>query len=880
MTLSFRTTAFSLLASAALAAAQPMRAEPLPSTSKGDAPKLEAGKLPDGVRLHLGSNKFRDANYLSTASLSPDGKVMAICGSSQQTIRFLDVATGNEIRRIGVREYLRTNQIFWSADGKQITTTSYNGINIWDAENGKLIKQAMNANKDGRDGMIHLSADGKVAAISSQYENSVVKVVDLTTGNQLCVVKPAQNSTVFGAMSPKGELLATWGQHYNRGNGKPEDDLRIARTLQLWDAKEGKEKSAIVSDINQIQCVRFSPDGSKVVAGGYGIIQLWDVATGKLERQFAGRSGQGTQFLFSPDGKTLTAAGMDGCVQSWDVPTGKRAGMCDGPALNVAGLQYTPEGKLLAWATNINALDIWEVPSGKLLTPAGGHTSPVTALLFAADGKTLISSGNEGRMIRWDLTTGKELGPFEMKISDAKRRNNGYPAQAGQNHFSPNGKYLIASGSNGTAAVWDVDAGLEMFALTSAGGYIDRGGIIAFSADSSKLIAMNRYGGRDSTMAIPVWDMETGLPQPPLKGQKGDFTGAGFSTDGSILVTTAYTYLPQGGMISEAWAWDLATGKVLSKVHIPNMQLNMVQFIDHRLYVMFSPNYQQAIKVYDAMTGREIRTMELAKNENLQGGQGAALSPDRRLLAHSPIGNDYSTGDGIVRSSPRKILVWEVSSGSLRYEFNGLPGNITALAFSRDNSMLAAGCSDTTTYLFDLNKKADKAEALTAANLDDLWKSLESPSAKKGEESLRTLIARPAESVPFLKTQLKPVPAVKPEAAKIAKMIADLDAPRFQVREAAMRDLERLGNLAREAVAEALKKTTITPEVRERLEKLSDSVNKPDTGADWVRPLRAVEALERIGNADAIAHLKELAAGGDSPTTRAAKEAVGRLSAK
>jgi hypothetical protein len=121
---------------------------------------------------------------------------------------------------------------------------------------------------------------------------------------------------------------------------------------------------------------------------------------------------------------------------------------------------------------------------------------------------------------------------------------------------------------------------------------------------------------------------------------------------------------------------------------------------------------------------------------------------------------------------------------------------------------------------------------------------------------------------------------VKPDPVKIAKMIADLDAPRFQVREAAMRDLERLGNLAREAVTEALKKTTITPEVRERLEKLSDSVNKPDTGADWVRPLRALEALERIGNADALAHLKEVAAGGDSPPTRAAKEAVGRLAGK
>jgi WD40 repeat protein len=871
----FRFAMIALLSMASLAAAQ-LQKDPPPAT-----PTLaDDGKLPDGARLRLGSSKFRDANYISTASLSPDGKIIAIC-AGQQTIRFLDIATGKEVRRFGVREYLRTQQILWSADGKQITTTGYNGINSWDAQNGKLIKQVANANKDGRDGTIHLSADGKFVAIGSQYENAVIKVVDLSSGNQLCTVKPAQNSTVQGAMAPKGELLATWGQHYNRGNNKPEDDLRIARTVQLWDPKTGTEKLAIVSEINQIQCVRFSPDGTKVVAGGYGIIQLWDVATGKLERQFAGRSGQGTQIVFSPDGKTLAVGGTDSCVQSWDITTGKRAGMCDGPAATVTGLQYRPDGKLLAWATNINAVEIWEVPCGKLLTPVGGHTSPINALLFAADGKTLISCGNEGKMLRWDLATGKEVGPFEMKISDARRRNNGYPAQAGQNHFSPNGKYLIAGGSNGTASVWDVDAGLEMFALTSAGGYVDRAGIIAFSGDSSKLIAMNRYGGRDAALPIPVWDMETGVPQPPLKGQKGDFTAAGFSTDGRILVTAAYNYQPQGGQIAEAWAWDTATGKSLSKVHLANVQINAIQFIDHRLYVLFSPNYQQGgIKVYDAVTGREVRTLELPKNENQQGGQGAALSPDRRLLAYSPIGYDYGGPDGLVRSSPRRVIVWEVSSGSIRHEFNGIAGNTTALAFSRDGKTLASGTSDTTIYLWDLNPKADTAEALTAANLDDLWKTLESPSAKKAEEALRTLIARPSEAVPFLKSQLKPIPAVKPDPEKIAKLIADLDAPRFQVREAAMRDLERLGNLAREAVAESLKKTTITPEVRERLEKLSDSVNKPDTGADWVRPLRTVEALERMGSVDAIAHLKDVAAGGDSPTTRAAKEALGRSSKK
>jgi WD40 repeat protein len=855
---------FTLLIVVAVAAGQEPKAKP---------PADEA-KLPPDVRLRLGSNKFREANYVSAASLAPDGKTLAVCGGSQM-VRFLDVATGKEVRRIGVREYLRTNQLLWSPDGSRLVTTGYNGINIWDAKDGKLVKQAQNPNRDGRDGMIHLSADGKFVAVGSQYENGQVKVIDLSSGSVITTIKPAQNSTVQGVLSPKGELVATFGQHYNRGQPGG-DDQTIARTVQLWDAKAGKEKASLVSDIFQIVCVRFSPDGSKLAAGGNGVIQMWDVESGKLERRFAGRSGQGMQLVFSPDNRILSAAGQDGCVQSWETATGRRAGICDGPVANVAGLQYRPDGQLMAWAVNVNAIELWEVPSGKRLSPQGGHTAPVTSLQFTDNGKTLLTCGNDGKMLRWDIATGKELEPFELKEHEAKRRMYGYPrGYMGPSHFSPNGKYLVASGSNGGyAAVWDVDAGLELFALTSAGGGVDRSGIIAFSPDSNKLMAMNRYYGRDRSFPIPVWDMETGVPLPSLKGQVGDFTSAGFSTDGSILVTCSYFYPPNGGgQFAEAWAWDLATGKTLSRVQVPNTQFMAVQFLDHRLFVPFTQNGQPQ-KVYDAVTGREARTLE---GSSLPMGTAIALSPDRRLLAFGSQGYDQGMSDGTIRPGMRKLLVWEVASGSVRHEFGGMEGYVTSLAFSRDGKTLASGCSDTTVLLWDLNGNLEKVEALKAGDLDALWKTMEGTNAKKAEEAMRKLSARPTEAVPFLTERLKPVPGVKPDAARIAKLIADLDSARYAVREAAMRDLERLGNLAKEAVDEGLKKTTITPEVRERLEKLKDKVNKPDTGVEWVTALRGIEVLERIGTPEASAHLKELAAGGDAPPTRVAKEALGRL---
>jgi WD40 repeat protein len=847
---------------------------PSPGSPPGD------GKLPEGVRLRLGSDRFRDPNHISAASLSPDGKTLAVCGGSQ-VIRFLDLGTGREVRRFNIREYLRTQQLHWSPDGSQIITTGYNGINVWDARDGKLVRQALNQNKDGREGMIHLSADGKFVAIGTQHENGVVKVVDLSTGNQIATFNPAQNAAVQGAMSPKGEYVATWGQHYNRGNVKPEEQQQIARTVQIWDVKAGKEKAALVSDIYPVACVRFSPDGSRIAAGGNGVVQLWDVATGKLERRFAGRTGQGVQLVFSADGRILSAAGQDGCVQSWETATGKRAGICEGPVAQVAGLQYRPDGQLLAWAVNVNAIEIWEVPSGRRLTPEAGHTAAVTGLQFASDQKTLISTGNDGKMLRWELATGRELEPFELKASEARRRRYGYArGHMGASHFSPNGKYLVASGwGGGTAAVWDVEAGLELFALTNGMGYVDRSGVIAFSPDSTRLVAMNRYNGRQQAFPIPIWDVETGLPTPALKGQVGDFTCAAFSTDGNILVTCAYFYPPNGGATAEAWAWDLATGKTLSRIQAPGTQFHAVQFLDHRLFVPFRQGGgPQPYKVYDAVTGSEVRVLEASNT--LGQGTAVALSPDRRLLAHAVFGTDRFTPDGRTMSGGRKIYVWEVASGSVRHELTGIEGTITSLAFSRDGKTLATGCSDTTILLWDLAGQPEKTDSPPAGDLSAFWKTLEGTDAKPAEKALRALAARPADAVRLLREQLKPVPGVKPEPGRIAKLIADLDSPRYAVRESAMRDLERLGGLARDAVAAALKRPGITPEMRERLEKLKDRVNKPDTGSEWIRPLRGVELLERIATPEAKDYLKELAAGGDAPPTRMAREALGRLGVK
>src|SRR5205823_13762178 len=91
--------------------------------------------------------------------------------------------------------------------------------------------------------------------------------------------------------------------------------------------------------------------------------------------------------------------------------------------------------------------------------------------------------------------------------------------------------------------------------------------------------------------------------------------------------------------------------------------------------------------------------------------------------------------------------------------------------------------------------------------------------------------------------------------------------------------LEGRGKAAEPARRKALEGKP-SPEVKRRAGQLLERLNRPGASPDLLRPLRAVEALEWMGTAQARRLLKSLAGGrADAALTRAAGEALSRRSA-
>ena len=141
------------------------------------------------------------------------------------------------------------------------------------------------------------------------------------------------------------------------------------------------------------------------------------------------------------------------------------------------------------------------------------------------------------------------------------------------------------------------------------------------------------------------------------------------------------------------------------------------------------------------------------------------------------------------------------------------------------------------------------------------------------EPSLAKAAALPEKAAPFLDGCLR---GTDEKTRAIAKLVAELDHPRFAVRKKATKELTDLGPVVRSHLENALEgKPSL--DARRRIADILAKLPRQSL-PPLVRELRALEALERMGTPAARAVLKRLADGAaEDRLTREAKAALERL---
>jgi WD40 repeat protein len=486
-------------------------------------------------------------------------------------------------------------------------------------------------------------------------------------------------------------------------------------------------------------------------------------------------------------------------------------------------------------------------------TDAGGpvparHASEVAALAFSPDGKVLFSAGLDGLVYRWDGVTG-------VQRANALAHQGGVHALA----LSADGKYLATAGADNLVKLWD--AGLLAVRRTFEG-HREEVLAVALSPDG-KLLAS---GGADKT--IRIWDVATGKPVRHFHGHELKVTSLAFAPDGKLLVSggTASAVIP-GFFIGASHAdelrlWNPHTGAAVRKLPL------------HGMVAAFTPDGRGVLGGGLVITGMPagkgvtvhgaaqvgLALAEGGKEELLVKGQGgfAAFSVDGKFLALAWGHRRHLTARYNLENDMKhqRISVWEVATGK---EVLGLgEDRAPVVAFAPDGRKLAVGRLDGSVGLLELTPDVRLKRAKPSPEgFGRWWDELAADDAIVGYRALWELALAGDWVVALLGERLQPV---EPAGEVVKDLLAKLDSKRFAVREAAFRDLKKLGARIEPDLRQALQGQP-SQEVRGRVQTLLEMYARHPATPEELRQTRALQVLERIGGKQAQAVLARLAAG-------------------
>lgn len=303
-----------------------------------------------------------------------------------------------------------------------------------------------------------------------------------------------------------------------------------------------------------------------------------------------------------------------------------------------------------------------------------GHTRGITSLDISPDGKYLLSSGLDRIAILWEIATGTPIYDFQSS------KTNGSIAL-----FSPNGKYILTGGSSAAgigviATLWDVQTKKMVREIRSEKAYAD---FIDFSKDGSQFATTGING------LVQIWDTETGK----LKNEFNTSLGKGsihFSTDDKRII------LPRRGLD----IFNAATGDKIATIEDEE--------ITTYTYSIPSPDGRHAlyaggemVTVFDLQSGEFVR--QLTARESVI--TSLDYSPDGQFAL---VGCDDGTA-----------TYWNVKSGKLlrsfspgikpgtameeiSKNFSGTSGQVKAVKLSPDGKQVFIGTGDRRILLFDV----------------------------------------------------------------------------------------------------------------------------------------------------------------------------------
>jgi WD40 repeat protein len=562
-----------------------------------------------------------------------------------------------------------------------------------------------------------VSGDGKILALGD--DGGTVHLRDVETGKEGHKLEH-QSAIQSLAFSPDGKHLAVASAGWLLKDGKKAVDdtgksIRGNYSVVLWNVESGEKEhlfegttTATWDAASQTgsRHVAFSGDGALLMASSpKKPVNVWDVP-GRKPVPGLQQPGEGSSFHLAAVEKGQVVLGaLSGDVILWDPIASKAVKTFRGHTTAITGLAALPGGKQFVSIAGrptprvrgrirppVDAtLRLWDIEKG---VEVGRATFPEApgALSVCADGTHALVAARTGQVRLIDLRKlPVPVGPMAKPATPVRPEDRfaGHTGAVNSVAYSPNGKYLLSGGADGTARLWDVASGAEMhtFKLIKAVDWV------CFSANGDHLAVFGQ--GRGET-----YETATGKRASFLhfaRGSSGclspDGQEAVYAGTRALRVHNAQTRMSRSvgkklQITCTAYSPDgtfYAYGDELGYVHVHSNALNkeVSSYLAHK----------GSVTCLVIQGGAVPRVISGGSDNRIYTRSGIKLTTVTRLSGHTGNITGLSlSGDGKLLASgseDRSVRIWEVGTGKILHTLTD-ERDILGVALSPDGKVVVS----------------------------------------------------------------------------------------------------------------------------------------------------------------------------------------------
>lgn len=316
--------------------------------------------------------------------------------------------------------------VAFTPDNKQVITTGYHELLIWDVETGKLAKRLHTRAERAHD--MRFLKDGTLAVAGGRPgQEGDVRIYNLGAKPQ----KTVDGVAILDGVNDKAVLVAELIQADDEfltldvnDEGTQMAAAGCDRLIRIWDISKGVKAAKLLDSVENhadwVLSVNFSPNGQYLVTASRDkSAKVWDLKAKESLVTFQGHGEIVWGAVMARDHKAAISAGSDKQIRYWDAEEksknlGKQTRNTGAHSLHIFKLvEYRDEKKqTLATCSADGTVKTWDAANGSALKTMSGAKDWVYSLAISPNGELVAAGGYAGTIHIWKMSDGSPVRDF------------------------------------------------------------------------------------------------------------------------------------------------------------------------------------------------------------------------------------------------------------------------------------------------------------------------------------------------------------------------------------------------------------------------------------------------------------------------------------